>query len=86
MKIPWILLNIKNPLDKKIYGDFYLDGLDSSLTIKDIGFSINYKNENEDIVSSEGRYNIRNFKEIKYFEKLKDSYYILENYWKQNPR
>lgn len=86
IKIPWTVLNFKNPLDDMVYSDFYLDGVNGSLKIKDLGFSINFKNSKEEIVSKEVRYNMERFKSIDYFERLKGSYYILKDYWEKNPK
>lgn len=85
IKIPWILLNIKNPLDKKAYNDFYLEGVSSQLSVKDIGFSINYRSSEEELLSNQARYNMEKFKGVNYFERIKDSYYIVKDYWKNNP-
>lgn len=86
IKIPWTLLNIVNPLDKKAFGDFYLDGVNTQTDIDQIGFSINYKGNKDDIVTKEVQYNMENLKSTDYFERLKASYYSVKDYWAKNPK
>lgn len=85
IKIPWSLLNIKNPMNKKSFGDFYLDGVNSQIDMNQIGFSMNYKGKKEEIITKEAIYDMGNLKKLGYFERLKDSYYIVKDYWNENP-
>ncbi|MCA9766259.1 MAG: hypothetical protein KC455_07570 [Carnobacterium sp.] len=85
VKIPWSLLNVKDPLEKKSYGDLYLDGVGSQLDFEDIGISINYKGNRENIVTEEARYTMEKFTSTDYFERRKDSYYLMKDYWNNNP-
>ncbi|WP_143062483.1 hypothetical protein [Carnobacterium iners] len=85
IKIPWSLLNVKDPLQRKAYGDFYSDGLDSQQKLEKLGFSINYKGKEKNIITKESSYNIEKIKKMVYFERLKDSYYIVKDYWAENP-
>lgn len=86
IKIPWTLLNMRNPLDKTVYGDFYIDGASTSIKIKDIGISINYKSDKEEFLTKEVRFDLENIKKIEYFERIKKSFFIVEEYWKENPK
>lgn len=85
IKIPWSLLNVKDPLQRKAYGDFYKDGVDSQQKLEKLGFSINYKENGKNSVTKESFYTIEKTKTIDYFERLKDSYYIVKEYWDENP-
>ena len=86
IKIPWALLNIKDPLGKKAYGDFYLDGVGSQVNLKQLGFSINYKGNGENIVTQESKYKMEKLNPTDYVEKLKESYYIVRDYWSENSK
>ncbi len=86
IKIPWGLLNVKNPLEGNIYDDFYKKGIESKIKIKDIGFSIYTKDEEKATMTKEKRYTIETYKDIKYYERLKKSYKIVQKYWQNNPK
>lgn len=85
IKLPWALLNIKNPLEKTAYGDFYANGIRESLKIENIGFSINFKGK-EEFKTKEVRYDMEKIRNIEYFERIKKSYYIVKDYWKSTPK
>ncbi|UJF15412.1 hypothetical protein LZ578_10640 [Jeotgalibaca sp. MA1X17-3] len=81
IKIPWSLINVKDPLEGKSYGDFYLNGVSSQQDLKQIGFSIHYKGNGQNIITEDSKYKMENLKSNDYFERLKDSYYIVKDYW-----
>lgn len=82
IRIPWMLLNIKNPLKKIAQDDFYSQGMESQITIKDIGLSFNYSKDDESLISENIRYKLPSYKNIKYHSRLKKSYKIVQEYWK----
>lgn len=82
IKIPWTLLNIKNPMKKTIQGDFYLDGIKSQINIKDINIELIYNGKDENLTSKSVGYKIPSYKDVKYHSRLKKSYYYIKNYWK----
>ncbi|GFN35680.1 CotH kinase family protein [Tepidimicrobium xylanilyticum] len=84
IRIPWMLINIKNPLKRLAQGDFYSKGLDSQVFIKNIGLSICYEGKNYRFTTEKITYKIPSFKNIKYDQILKKSYYIIMDYWKDN--
>lgn len=40
IRIPWLLLNIKDPSSKAAFGDVYVNGMDAKQTIEDIGIAL----------------------------------------------
>jgi len=80
IKIPWTMLNIKNPIEMFAYDDFYLAGIEKKIKINDIGFSI-YDKETKMIFNNDQRYKVRNKEKIKYKQRLKESYHILKEFW-----
>lgn len=82
IRIPWMLLNVKNPLKKIAQDDFYSKGMESKIYIKDIGLSTYYSNENESFTTKGIRYTIPSYKNTKYHSRLKQSYNIIQDYWK----
>lgn len=82
IKIPWMLLNIKNPLKKIAQDDFYINGIESQIYIKDIGLSTYFVSKNEEFTSKGIKYIIPSYKDIKYHNRLKKSYDIIQEYWK----
>jgi hypothetical protein len=40
IRIPWLLLNFKDPSSKEIFGDIYSDGMTSRQVIEDIGIAL----------------------------------------------
>lgn len=86
IKIPWSLLNITDPIKKEAYGDFYLEGLAKKQALKEIGFSINYQNQSENIVTDNATYSLERLKPTTYFSRKKASYKQLQKYWQENPK
>jgi len=82
IRIPWMLINVKNPLKKQAQGDFYSKGLDSYVYIKNIGISLYYEGENERFTTEKLIYKIPSYKHMEYDQVLKRSYYIVRDYWK----
>ncbi len=81
LKIPWDIINVKNPIDMFAYEDFYSQGLEKDLKINSISFSI-YDKEKEKTLDENGIYKMgRRKKNRKYDYRLKESYFILKDYW-----
>ena len=81
LRIPWTILNFKDPIRKKALGDFYLSGINKEITVDDINFSLTYVSDEGIYVSEPGKYNIPDLRNLKYEERLKESYYMLKSYW-----
>ena len=82
IRIPWMLLNVKNPLKKIAQDDFYREGMESQIYIKDIGLSAYYSSDDESFTSKSIRYKIPSYRNIKHHNRLKQSYSIIQDYWK----
>ena len=82
IRIPWTLLNFKNPLKKTIQDDFYLKGIDSRININDINLEMIYKSRNENINYGSISYKLPSYKQIKHHDRLKKSYYYIMDFWK----
>lgn len=80
IKIPWTILNVKNPISMAIYDDFYLEGIEKNLKIDSVGFSI-YDGKREKIYSNKNSYKIKKQPVEKYSNRLKKSYYVLQEFW-----
>ena len=80
MRIPWTLLNIKNPIEFTAYDDFYIEGVEKEVKIGEIGFSIYDKNLKE-IFSPKEKYKINKQKRKKHRYRFKESYHILKKFW-----
>lgn len=86
IRIPWMLINIKNPLRASAQDDFYSKGLESQININSIGISVYCTSDSEDISTGAVNYMMPRFKNMKYHQRLKDSYKIIQRYWEANPR
>lgn len=73
------MLNFINPLKGIVYDDFYKEGIEESIVIKDIGLSL-YDKESDITYVSENRYKHENKRSLDYDYKLKDSYYIIKDF------
>ena len=80
LRLPWTILNVINPLEMRIYDDFYEKTLESNLKVSNIGITITDKNLNK-VYTSQSRYKHKSEKSIKYEYEFKDSYDLVKNYW-----
>ena len=85
VRIPWLLLNFKDPSHKEVMGDLYTNGLESSEWIDGIGLKLLAVNDEEIIqqlpVENESiLYTWENWEIPVYTERVKQSYYILQDY------
>ena len=81
MRIPWQLLNFSNPSDMMIHDDYYECYGIENLHIQGIYVGVGEKDENRHRIPMEyvpmegwGR-------KVTYHERLKKSYYMLQDYW-----
>ena len=82
LKIPWALINVVNPLEKGIYDDFYDKGVENQINIDDIGISLHLRDENGEKNTQGKRFKIDKYEDIVHYERLKESYEIIQNYWR----
>lgn len=83
MRIPWMLLNAKDPAKKEFTGDLRKDGIEASITVKGIAAAAALTNGEGEVLESMG------FADSEMFtwepwgmpqseERLKESYYLLQ--------
>ncbi|MGL5152320.1 MAG: hypothetical protein ACRC7N_17325 [Clostridium sp.] len=82
VRIPYGLLNFRDPSSKIVEDDFYEDFRFKGLNISKVGIGVTIKeigSENSTRISSK-EYELRDWNSPKYKERLKDSYYIFKDY------
>jgi hypothetical protein len=82
VRIPWTLLNVTDPVSRKIQPDFFIDGLGGYLTIRDIGIAMIYR----PLVGASGAsgkfsYRLPNLNRQKYHPRLRTSAEAVKSYW-----
>ncbi|QFG00238.1 hypothetical protein PB01_16270 [Psychrobacillus glaciei] len=93
MRIPWLLLNIKDPSSKEVLPDMYKDGLEGNVEVKDIGVAFVFESEegvtsfpdrknNKIEADKMARYNWEKWTSPYSKERLKQSYFILQQEFK----
>ncbi len=85
LRIPWGLLNFKDPSTKSIINDFYETFSFDSKKIDYINVGVTRKNndeENSRLVSK--KFNLDSWVKPKYHERFKESYYILKEEFNKN--
>lgn len=85
IRIPWLLLNVKDPSQKEILGNIWSKGLEASESIEGISISVvaAVNNQTVDHLPEDNRmllYSWDNWEQPAYQERLKDSYYIIKDY------
>lgn len=89
LRIPWLMLNIKDPSEKEIIGDMWESGLEGTRNIEGIYLSAFVPTENglsvlpemegiTDTISKTVVYKWNKWEQPVYSERLKDSYYIMK--------
>lgn len=79
LRIPWLLLNFRDPSSKEIEDDFYQKEGFTGMHIDDINIGM----VNKDGVADMKPYQWETWDEKPYFERLKKSYYILQEQFKE---
>ncbi|WP_053362434.1 hypothetical protein [Bacillus sp. FJAT-27251] len=80
-RLPWLLLNVKDPSQKEIMGDIWSeDGLNSSKIIESVSAAVIVSNQQNEIVQRIPwmSYSWENWDQPIYHERLKSSYEILQ--------
>lgn len=91
LRIPWLLLNVKDPSQLTAMGDLYEDGVASEQAIEGIGVAASVELENGEVEtlpsSSDGKltavknYTWEAWNDPQYEERLKASYYMLQEHF-----
>jgi hypothetical protein len=79
LRLPWQLLNVKDPSSKEIVGDIWQGGLQSSQNINDIHISVHTVSDGkpaEQIIAYS--YEWKNWEQPLFEERLKKSYFIMK--------
>ncbi len=95
IRIPWMLMNFKDPSEKEILADFWIEGIEAGLNVNGISlavlsYDVTKKSDRKIIEFLEPvektvenhifkEYRWENWDEVKTFERLKESYYILQD-------
>ena len=80
IRLPWQLLHFSNPANMEIHGDYYENYGVSYVTIERLYVGVGDGSDNGRIAM--GDFGLRGWgKKVNYHERLKDSYYILQECW-----
>lgn len=94
IRLPWFLLNAKDPSQKEFMGDMYKDGIESSVFIDELYIGALYVNSDGELIDSfpslsneklsklKG-YSWENWDEPQFEERLKQSYYIIKELYER---
>ncbi|WP_046174312.1 hypothetical protein [Domibacillus indicus] len=90
IRIPWLLLNVKDPSSLKAAGDIFKEGIEAEETIKGIGIGASFGEESTLPASSGNavpKMNMYKWEswngDVSSRERLKKSYYLLQDRFKQ---
>ncbi|OES46704.1 hypothetical protein [Domibacillus iocasae] len=80
LRIPWLLLNMKDPSSHKAMGDIFKEGIAAEETIEGIGIAVSFAEESTDAIPKMNMYEWESWNEGNLSEeRLKQSYYLLQN-------
>lgn len=85
VRIPWMLLNAKDPSQHEFIGNLQRDGITASLTVDDIGIAATMTDDDgqlTDSFESTASYSWEQWDLPEHEERLKQSYYILQDFFK----
>lgn len=78
LRIPWQLLNFSNPSKMMIHDDYYKNYGITEMNIDKLYIGLGYEDEKIDLK----KFNLEEWnKNVTYHERLKQSYFILKDYW-----
>ena len=80
IRLPWLLLNVGSPASMSVHRDYYVYYGVEFRTVREIG--IGMARENGDGPVSMGSFRLKGWTGLEYRERLKDSYYIMQDYWR----
>ena len=90
IRIPWLLIQARDPSQKEFIGDVYKDGLAASRFVDEIYIGVLYVDDKETVLDSFpniengvlgplSAYSWDNWDKPEYVERLKQSYYIIQD-------
>ena len=81
IRIPWQLLNFGNPSEMKIHDDYYENYGVEWITIDKMYVGVGSSGDSDHRISM-GEFELEGWgKTVTYHERLKESYYVLKDYW-----
>lgn len=80
IRLPWLLLNVGSPASMKVHRDYYTHYGVEFKTVREIG--IGAAGEEGDAPVPMASFRLRGWMNLEYRERLKDSYYIMQDYWR----
>lgn len=84
LRIPWTLINVRDPMSRTIQQDFYRDGLEGHLRFSRIGMAVVFQKENGPQLSGEAfSFRVPGMRNREYHSRLRHSAYILKAYWQE---
>jgi len=95
LRIPWLLIQSKDPSQREFMGDLYANGETASVKVDDIFIGLVFVDKEGNVVQSLPKtnnhelpalesYSWNTWQQPKYNERLKQSYYILQELFKEN--
>ncbi|MDN4492690.1 hypothetical protein [Ureibacillus aquaedulcis] len=87
LRIPWLLLQARDPSQREFIGDLQNDGMSASVKVRNISIGVVFENDGEITGSIPGMsdrqlsllpYSWDTWNEPEYSERLKESYYIMQ--------
>jgi len=82
VRLPWQLLNFSNPSEMMVHDDYYGNYGIENLPIKKLYVGVGYQGERQQDIPME-EFPLKGWgKKVSAHERLKKSYYILQEYWK----
>lgn len=84
LRIPWSLLNMRDPVGRTAMGDFYQDGLDAEIRLSSIGFAAVHRSaDGNQTATGAFSYRIPNMRNMEYHSRLRNSAAILRDHWQK---
>ncbi|WP_232423500.1 MULTISPECIES: hypothetical protein [Bacillus] len=94
IRIPWLLIQAKDPSQKEFIGDLYKNGFETTTIIDQLNIGVLFENENGIIkdsfpainnnqLSAMNGYTWKKWDKPLYQERLKQSYYIIQKLWNE---
>ena len=80
LRLPWLLLNVGSPASMMVHRDYYQHYGVEFRRIREIWMGAARANADGEI--SMKAFPVKGWKRVKYRERLKESYYIMQAYWK----
>ncbi len=78
LRLPWQILNFSSPAESKIHDDYY-----KKYGVEDMEIDEIYVGVSSDKNIKLSKYELESWQDAEYHERLKKSYYIIKDYWKE---